>query len=159
MLANTPKRKAMPRQNFISKDFFVNSSETAAKQSLMSIPAFMPNVKFISENIIVPSLKFLYERPGDNMHHHVDVSVLPLTDDYTKITLHVAYINGHSFHNDQYVHNALYNFETAVHAAAKGSTIEYLPKEVKQNAARKLIKMASLMIASIGMFFIWKKFS
>jgi hypothetical protein len=48
----------MPRQNFLSRESFVEATEFQAKESLLSIPVFVPNIKLIEENTKLQSFKF-----------------------------------------------------------------------------------------------------
>lgn len=147
----------MPRQNFISKDFFVNATEEETRRSIKELPAFVPNVKMVRENKVIPSVKFLYERAAEERHHHVDVSVLPLTDMYTRVTLHVSYASGLAFNKDPYINNALQNFESAIQAALGGQADAYQASMVKESAPRRLGQFLMLLVTSVSVFFIWKK--
>lgn len=142
----------MPRQTFISKDFFVNASEEVTKQMLIGLPTYLSNVKLMNQNIQLPSLKFIYERNMESLHQHVNVSILPLSFDYTKITLQVTYLNGHAFRKDSYVSNTLQNFEAAIKASINGSIKDYEPSEIKQSASSSFFRMATLMITFISIF-------
>ncbi len=149
----------MPRQNFISTDFFVEASESETKQTLLSIPNHLSHIKFIGENNLVQSIKFQYERSNDTNPQHVDVSLLPLNDKQTRVTLHVAYANGQLFSNDNYIVNTLRNFESAVAAAINGTIGNYIPEEPRQNVVKRVSSAIFLTMASVGLFFIWKKIS
>ena len=149
----------MSRQNFITKDFFVEASESETKQTLLSIPEYVNNIKFLGENRLVQSIKFLYERANDHTPQHVDVSLLPLNDKQTRITLHVGYANGQLFSKDNYIINTLHNFESAIAAAIDGNISAYTPEEPRQNVVRRVVNALVLTAASVGMFFIWKKLS
>ncbi len=128
----------MPKQTFISKDFFVDASEAEAKQKIRNIPKFVNNIKFVTENKVIQSMKFLYERTSGKRNNYVDVSVLPLNDRHTKITLHCSYTNGSKFRRDNYVRNAVYNFESAVKAVVNDSIDTYSLQEPEPKAAFKL---------------------
>ena len=78
----------MPRQNFLSRESFVDASEKQAKDSLLAIPAFVPNIRFVSENKMVGSSRFSYEQSEKNIEYVIDVSVLPLNDQFTRVCLH-----------------------------------------------------------------------
>jgi hypothetical protein len=56
----------MPRQNFLSRESFVEATEFQAKESLLSIPVFVPNIKLIEENTKLQSFKFFYHLPQKN---------------------------------------------------------------------------------------------
>lgn len=147
----------MSKQRSLSKEFFVDVSETETRQSVLDIPGFVNNIKFVSENSIADSLRFLYEQPADTMLRYVDVSILPLTNSQSRVRLHVTYANGHRFHNDETIANALQNFESAVHAATDGTLLNFTPKELKVRSTKKLLQEITLTIASFGLFFLWKK--
>ena len=49
----------MPRQNFISKDFFVPASEKDTRQSLLEIPGFEGMIKFKEENKTLQRIFFI----------------------------------------------------------------------------------------------------
>ncbi|HEY0733119.1 MAG TPA: hypothetical protein VGD33_11910 [Chitinophagaceae bacterium] len=149
----------MSRQNFITKDFFVEASESETKQTLLSIPDYVNNIKFLGENSLVQSIKFLYERANDHTPQHVDVSLLPLNDKQTRVTLHVGYANGQLFSKDNYIINTLHNFESAISAAINGNISAYTPEEPRQNVIRRVVNGLVLTAATVGMFFIWKKLS
>ena len=147
------------RQNFLSKDFFVSASENATKQVLMSIPQFVDDIKYVGENTLVQTMKFMYNRQHDDLNHHVDVSLLPLSDGYTRITLHGTYANGQAFHKDEYISNALNNFESAINAAIKGEIAEFKPEEPKPSSLKRVWQMLGFIVAAVGISFILKKFS
>jgi hypothetical protein len=147
----------MPRQTYLTKDFFVTASESATKQIILAIPTFIRNIKLVGENNVIRSVKFLYERPGADLHHHVDVSVLPLNEQFTRVTLHASYANGQAFYNDDFVENTLHNFESAIMAGVNGQLSIYELKEPRISTPKKI---ATYLAASLGVFFlVWKKFS
>ncbi|HEU4471625.1 MAG TPA: hypothetical protein VFR58_11105 [Flavisolibacter sp.] len=149
----------MPRQNFLSRESFVIASEKQAKDSLLSIPAFASNIKLVAENKMIESFKFTYDMPHKDMQYHIGVSVQPLNEQYTRISLHGTHPNGHSFHNDTDMAIALYDFESAIQAALKGDASQYKPYEPKVKNSRKALQFAATLIASVGVFFLRKKLS
>ena len=90
----------MPRQNFLSRESFVEATEVQAKESILSVPVFVQNIKLIAENEHLQSYKFRYQIPLKNLEYHVDVTVLPLDFQYTRISLHGEHSNGQAFEND-----------------------------------------------------------
>lgn len=149
----------MPRQNFLSRESFVSASEQQAKDSLLSIPAFVSNISLIGENKLVQSYKFSYELPVKKTHYHVDVSMLPLNEQYIRISLHGRFPNGHAFNNDADMAMALHDFEAALQAALKGDTSLYMPYQPRVKNTRKFIQLVGAVVASIGMTFLKKKLS
>lgn len=147
----------MPRQNFISRNFFVEASEKETQQAILTIPRFAENIKLIEENKVLHSIRFLFEHPGYEIHQHMDVSILPLNNSHTRVTLHASYPNGHVFSNDSFINNALINFESAVHSALNGYPTEYKPCQRKAGPLRKILELLPIGILSLGLYFIWKK--
>ena len=130
----------MPKQLHLSKDFFVNASEEQARQHILHLPNCVTNIKFVEENPVRRSFRFLYERPAETPgeNNYIDVSLLPLNVHQTRVTLHGSYINGNLFYKDFKVNNALCNFESAIHAVVKGTINEYVPQQMKINNSRNL---------------------
>jgi len=145
----------MPRQNFLSSDFFVMSSERVAKQALINIPEHVSNIKFLKENQLVNSMRFLYVHPEKEVHNYIDVSVLPLDDQYIRFCLHASYTNGQAFYTDPDISNALQNFEKAVHAALKND-YSYLRQNTKQASATPSY-LVNAFLSMLGLLFLWKK--
>ena len=149
----------MPRQNFLSRESFVDATEKQAKDSLLSIPAFVPNIRFVSENKMVGSTRFSYEQPVKSTEYFIDVSVLPLNEQFTRVSLHGTHVNGHSFQNDTDMAIALHDFEAAMQAALKGDVSLYTPSEPKAGNSKKFLHIATAFVTSIGVFFLRKKLS
>lgn len=149
----------MPRQNFLAKESFVNASEKATKESLMSIPVFASNIKLIAENQKLHSFRFLYEHVAKKIKYHVDVSVLPLNDQFTRLSLHGTHINAEAFEHDADMAMALHNFELAANAAINGDSSLYKPYEKKTGSSKKIIQLTTSLIASVGILFLRKKLS
>ena len=149
----------MPRQNFISKEFFVNASESEIRQTVLTIPQFVGNIKFLCEKTIGPAVKFIYETPGQQLHNFIYVSLLPLNDQQTRVALHVTYTNGQVFGKDSYVTCALTNFESALYAALNGNFSNYHPDAPRAKPYQKLAQNISALLASVNVWFLRKKFS
>lgn len=149
----------MPRQNFLSRESFVEASEIQAKESVLSIPVFVSNIKLVGENENLQSFKFRYQLPQKNLEYHVDVSILPLNNQYTRISLHGEHSNGRSFDNDAEMSIALHDFEAAIGAALKGDVSSYKPYRPKQKKSNKFLQLTAAVIASAGVFVLRKKLS
>lgn len=149
----------MPRQNFLSREAFVEATEAQVKESLVSIPVFAANIRLVAENIKLQSYKFSYHLPQKNIEYRVDASVLPLNNQFSRISLHATHINGEAFGNDAIMAIALHDFETAILAALKGDTGLYKPYQPKEKKSKKFLQVAATLAASAGVFFLRKKLS
>jgi hypothetical protein len=149
----------MPRQNFLSRESFVDASEKQAKDSLLSIPAFAPNIKLVAENKMIETIRFSYELPVKHTIYFIDVTVMPLNEQYIRISLHGRHANGQAFHNDSDMAIALHDFESAIQAALKEDVSLYKPYEPKVSNSKKLIQFSATIAASVGVFFLRKKLS
>jgi len=147
----------MPRQTFITKDFFVNASEKMTKQIIFAIPSFFSAIKFIEENNRLHSVRFFYEKNNNKPPAYIDVSLLPLNENQTKITLHGSYVNGAFFYKDEYMLSALNNFESAIYAGLDGNLSRFEPEPPKKNTKQKMLGPMYLILAFIGVLFVWRK--
>ena len=100
----------MQRQTFISNSFFVDASVSVAKAALFTLPQKVTNVKFISESDRLHTLRFLLQL-NEVKQYHVDISLLPLNDEYTQVNLHISHTDGHSFQADSHIRQALMSFK------------------------------------------------
>lgn len=149
----------MPRQNFLSRESFIDASEKQTKETILSIPSFVPNIRMIADNRIIESIKFSYQQPVKNLHYHIDVSILPLNDQYTRISLHATFANGQVFYSNADMAIALHDFESAIQAALKGDTSYYKPYQPKIKRSKKITQLFNTFKASIVVFFLRKKLS
>jgi hypothetical protein len=149
----------MPRQNFLSKASFVDASEKQTRDTILSIPAFIPAIKLIAENKSLESIKFSYEQPARPLKYHIDVSVLPLNDKYTRVSLHAAYANGQLFNGSGDIKIALHDFESAIQAALRGELAQFKPYEPPVSHSKKIFQMFMNLKSSLAVFFLKKKLS
>ena len=119
----------------------------------------MSNISLISENRIIQSYKFSYEQPVKNLVYHVDVTVLPLNEEYIRISLHGRHAYGQSFNHDADMAVALHDFESALQAALKGDTSLYQPAQPRVRHGKKFVQFALAFVTSISLFFLKKKLS
>lgn len=120
----------MAKQTILSKDFFVDAPDQPLKQTILSIPQYITNIKFVGENILSESLQFLYEGSSDT--HELSVSIRPLTCEQTRVALHVTNVDRNSVQSQKLGQNALENFESAIYAALSGKPEAFQPKEMKK---------------------------
>lgn len=149
----------MSRQNFLSRESFIDATEKQAKDTVLSIPAFAPNIRLIAENKMIESIRFSYDLPIKNQQFYIDVSIQPLNEKYTRISLHGRHTNGQSFSNKTDMAIALHDFESAVQAALKGDVSSYKPYEPKVTQSKKLMQYTTALVASVGVIFLKKKLS
>jgi hypothetical protein len=149
----------MPRQNFLSRESFVEASEIQARESLLSIPVFVPNIKLIAENTKLQTFKFRYQLLQKNLEYHVDVTLLPLDTQYIRISLHGEHSNGKAFGNDTDMAIALHDFESAIEAALKGDASSYQPYKPKEKKSKNILQFTAAFVASAGIFVLKKKLS
>jgi hypothetical protein len=149
----------MPRQNFLSRESFVVASENQAKESLLSVPVFVPNIKLITENHKLQSFKFRYQLPQKNLEYHVDVTILRLDTQYTRICLHAEHSNGQAFEYDEDMALALKDFQSAIDAALKGDVSNYKPYKPKERKQRNFLKLTATLAASVGVVVLKRKLS
>jgi hypothetical protein len=147
----------MPRQTYLSKEFFVNASEQEAKARILSIPEGVNNIKFVAEDGMRHSMKFIYEQwSGDAANNCIQVSLLPLSVNQTRVSLHGSHHDGTAFYKDVEVDNALSNFERAVQAAIQGSIHDFEPQEAKRKE-QKSINTIAIVALLAGVVYIIKQ--
>jgi hypothetical protein len=148
----------MPRQNFISKDFFTFSTEEDTKRALLSLPQFVNMISFVGENKLLQSWRFTYEHPKST-RQYIDVALIPLNDGHVRITLHGTYANGHSFYKDGFLTNALLNFERALQAAIAGTSGSFVAIEPRVGSSEKAVHLVLNILAFLGGSILSKKLS
>lgn len=149
----------MPRQNFLSKESFVEATEQQAKDGILSIPVFASNIRLLVENKVLQTCKFAYYFQQKQVEYHIDVTILPLDNHYTRISLHGRHSNGESFGNDSDMAIALHDFESAIQAAIRGDVTSYKAHQPKPKTSKKFIQLAATLMASAGIFILKKKLS
>jgi hypothetical protein len=148
----------MPRQTYISKEFFVNASEKETKQHVLDLPNSISNIKFVAEDDIRHNLKFVYQgiNNSENSNNCISVSLLPLSTNQTMISLQGSTSNGSAFHRDHHISNALTNFELAVNAAIVGALPQFQPKQIKRENSSLHISLLTGMAIIAGFVYFTK---
>jgi hypothetical protein len=126
----------MPRQNFLSKDFFIEVSESEAHRCLLNLPQCSPHIKFVKENALTKAIRFLYQPLDSKKHFQLDISLLPLDNTYTQVVLHLSYTNGQALSTDAGAKTVLLLFEHAVHAALRGDTASEILNPLRETAGK-----------------------
>jgi hypothetical protein len=141
----------MPRQTFLSRESFVDATEKQTRETLSSIPAYVSHIVLLSENHVIESYRFTYDRADKKQQYIIDVRILPLNDQYTRISLHASHTNGHAFYEDPDMGFALHDFESAIHAALKGDLAYFKPSVQQMKEPQfNLIKWASILFSSFS---------
>jgi hypothetical protein len=133
----TLNEKPMPRQNFLSKASFVSANEQYTRDTILSLPAFIPSIRMLAEKKKVDTICFSYELMNGNQYF-VDVSVLPLNLQYTRVSLHAAYASGQAFYEDEKLALVLHDFERAIEAALAGDLAQFKPHVPKPGNRHRL---------------------
>jgi hypothetical protein len=130
----------MPRQSFLSRESFIKASAPRARETLLSLPFHLDHISYVTENRVIDSMRFYYRHPTKKREYYVDVSVLPLDDQFTRLSLHGMHINGQVFHEDAQMALALQDFESAIHASISGDLVYYKNQiSAKGKAGKKLL--------------------
>lgn len=149
----------MTKPNSFSRDFFVNASETETRQSILAIPSSVGSIKFSGEHHVSHSLTFLYERENDQLNQFIEVSVLPLSVDETRVSLLVTHADGSAAQPGKYTTNTLNNFERAVQASLNGNLAGLALQEPPVSNTKRVFHFMMMLVASVSVFFLWKKLS
>ena len=134
----------MPKQTFITKDFFVPSSEKVIRQKLFALPDYIPHIKFLKENSIVQSIRFVYLHPDLEKEKVIDVSIHSLNDGQSKITLHCSYADGSVFQKNPFIKNAIDNFESAIKASINNTLDNFEVCTIRQKPFQKFFSYFSI---------------
>jgi hypothetical protein len=150
------------RHNYLTRESFVPVSEEQARNSLRAIPAFASHIEFLSENRFTESLRFRYAPVNSELNILVDVTVLPLNESYTRISLHGTYETGQALRDPKEENKlgfSLHDFEKAAEAAIRGEATSYeAPRPRKSTMRQGVIGFGSLL-AFLGFIFLGKRLS
>ena len=134
----------MPKQTFITRDFFVNASIDLVKKKLLDLPQHIAYIKFVKENNLTLSIQFLYQYPDSEKDKLIDVSILALNETQSLVTLHGSFADGSVFNKDPYVANAVENFERAINASINNLMKGFELRTVKRRPLSRIFNYLSL---------------
>lgn len=148
----------MPRQTYLSKNFFLNASECETKQLILALPQGINNIRFVSEDDVRHTLNFKYKEVvhSDEKDNCISVSLLPLSVNQTMISLQGSHINGSAFHKDLIVNNALHNFEQAIIASSNGTLSDFIPSPLKKDKRQTSVNLLALLALGAGIIYVLK---
>lgn len=147
----------MPRQTFLTKEAFVNTTDHHLKQILFSLPDVIPVVSLIGENKLIEQIRFAYD-VSEKQNYFIDVSVLTVNDQYTRLWLHASHKDGKAFQTDPQMALALQDIAAAVQATLRGEVFYYPVKEEKTKSVTKTTWFSSVK-TGFTFLFLKKKFS
>ena len=148
----------MPRQNFLSRDSFVSASEIKTRDSILSLPFHLGHIELLNENKKIDSTRFVYIHMGRNIEYFIDVTVLPLNEEFTRVSLHASHTNGQSFYEDAEMAIALHDFEFAIHATVNGD-LAALKSKMQETQKEKRTLAQSFLYYFFPHLELNKKFS
>jgi hypothetical protein len=140
----------MPRQTFATREFFVSNPEAATHHTVLNLPQFFRKMQLTGENTKLHCITFLYAPEGKHDAIQVVMSILPLDEGCTKVTVHGSYTTGCAFKKDWYMTYALDNIEAAIHAAINGSTMPFEPPLPKKKLAQRCREVKHNTTSLIG---------
>ncbi len=146
----------MSRQTFVSNSFFVHASEETTRFILFSLPQKTNAVQFVSENNKINVSRFTFQHT-DQENYQVDISLLPMNNEYTQVNLHISYVDGHTFSHKSNIKQALVQFEYSVQAAIRGDISFFQPALVEEKNSMSLLPALELIAGFVGNLFLWKK--
>src|SRR5215216_1383950 len=146
----------MPKHLQLSKEFFINAPEQEARQHILHLPDCISNIKFVEENRVRQSMRFVYERLEDTAveSDYIEVSLLPLNVHQTRITLHSTNAGYAAYQKPFKTSNALSNFESAINAVVKGTINEFQPQQAKAKSPQGIRYLLALIGLGCAVYFI-----
>lgn len=146
----------MSRQTFVSNTFFVNASEETTRFILLSLPKKTNEISFVSENNKLNVTRFNHQAPNQD-NYQVDVSLLPMNNEYTQVNIHVGYIDGHSFTNNNTIKQVLVHFEYSIQAALRGDAAFFQPPVLEERNSLSVLPFFAMIANFVTNIFMWKK--
>lgn len=144
----------MPRQTFLSKETFINANEQHLRQLILNLPDYIPGFVLRGENKLIEQIRFS-STSTKNCPYVIDISVLTLNDQYTRLSIHTAYENGKAFVSDPEMNMMMHEIEAAIQAAAKGETYTRKTQEGVSKAGSS--NWFSNLKTGINLLFLKKK--
>ena len=148
----------MPRQTFATREFFVETCEAAAREAVIALPYFFNRLRFMAENEKLFCITFLYEPQVQQQPVHIAISLLPLNESHTKITVHGSYTNGSAFSKDPYITTAVANVEAALRCAISGDNAPFEPIVPKKKIAQRCLHVKHATAGMLNNAFKGRKF-
>ena len=138
----------MPRQSFLTTDFFVAATEENALKVLALLPDQNNRIHLVKENSLLQTTRFSYEQKEKALEAFIDVSVLPLNDQYVRFCLHAFYANEKRIEDPSEMENVLCCFKKLLYDALK---IDYPVKEKKPGASQSSRNLFRLPASFLSM--------
>jgi len=148
----------MPRQTFATREFFVETCEAAAHDAVIALPYFFNRLRFMAENEKLFCITFLYEPQEQQQPVHIAISLLPLNESHTKITVHGSYTTGAAFSKDLYITSAIANVEAALRCAISGANAPFEPAVPKKKLTHRYLHVKHATAGMLNNAFKGRKF-
>lgn len=149
----------MPRQTFLHRESFLDGTEKQTRETLFLLPAYVSHIRLLAENKVLDTLRFEYTYSEKGDVFLVDVTVLALNDQYTRVSLHAFYANEHTFYQDSAITVGLHDFESLIHAVLKDDLSHYRPLFQKHAQQGWWQQSLAFMRSAMGWFVLRKKLS
>jgi hypothetical protein len=146
----------MSRQTFVSNTFFVNASEETARLIILSLPNKTNEISFVSENNKLNFTRFNHQAQNQE-NYQVDVSLLPMNNEYTQVNIHVGFVDGHSFSNNNTIKQVLVQFEYSIQAALRGDAAFFQPPVLEERNSLSVLPFFAMIANFVANVFMWKK--
>lgn len=124
----------MSRKTFLARESFVDAAAIPVWNTLLSLPPFIEGLQLTQRNPLIETLQFSYEGPTGA--YVFTVTVLTLNEQYTRVSLHASFADGHSFHSDANIGKTIEWFERMLHAALKGELQQFLSVQEGRKSRR-----------------------
>lgn len=139
----------MSRKNFLSTDFFVTASEKEARNILLSLPGQLSQLTLLKEDTIIHSTRFLFENLEKGTKYYVDVTMLPLNDQYVRFSLHCSFTNGQPIQSGNEIKNVLQQFERSIFAAANNDFATLYQEPKRRERQKKSLSLINYLLSII----------
>jgi hypothetical protein len=147
----------MPRQTFLTRETFLESSENKIKELLLSLPNYCDNITYKSENQLTGILLFEFTSAGKKPTYFVSVSILPLNDQYTRVNFHASQADHAAFYENPDMAVALQQIVGSIQALVEGRFSYF--NEPPKKAARTKTGIGTSLHSFISPLFLKKKYT
>ncbi len=128
----------MPRQSFLSADFFVATTEENAGKALVLLPTQNRHICLVRENSNLHTMRFSFDHTEKSFPIYIDVSLLPLNDQFVRFRLHGFYTNERRIEDNTEIELALSCFKKLAYEALQ---IDYPAEKIKQRTPSSIKSM------------------
>jgi hypothetical protein len=149
----------MPRQNFVSRNFFVPATEKQAVETIKAIPHFVSYLEETGIAAIGRSFRFRSTFGGQEESLYVDVSLLRLDHEFTQVGLHASFLSGKVIGKNPFPEALLQNFEQALLASLKGDVSLFRPLAPEPSFSHRVLQYVAHPLSLLLVVLLRKKLS